>query len=137
MMGLFFMTLPFIGGTFNGLKGAFLEQIVIGGALLAVGLLIVFSRRGTTIDRRDQVVSFWWGLPWAPWSNRRDLSRYTAVGIERRFDGDGIVGTIYLEGTDEPELVLHTSKDLKDVQILADQIGRFLDWPVNETAVEI
>jgi hypothetical protein len=130
LMGLFFLALPLIGGTFNGRADAFLEPILIGAAMLAAGLLIALLRRGTTIDRRDQTVSFWWGIPRPLWATRQDLSRYSAVRVGRRVEDDAIVGTVGLDGPDNPELVLHSSKDLMEVQSLAENIARFLNWPV-------
>lgn len=128
LMGVFFMLLPALGGTFNGRADAFWEPIGIGGGMAIVGSALVLGRRGITLDKEEHVVRRWWGLlgPW--WSRPRDLSRYAAVGCEHTLNDATLVGQAVLKGRDEPDYVLYRSADIPEAQAVAEEVASFLGW---------
>jgi hypothetical protein len=128
-MGASFVLSTFTGGTFNGRKDAFWEPLAIGASLLIGGVVILLGRRGITIDKQEQIVRFWWGLPDPVWSRRHDLSRFSKVGFDESLLQSALIfGRAVLKGESLPDLVLHRSKDLEVTRSLAASVAQFLGW---------
>lgn len=132
LLGVFFLLLPALGGTFNGRADAFREPIGIGGGMVIVGTVLVLGRRGITLDKEEREVRRWWGLlgPW--WSRRTDLSRYAAVGFKRELDDAALVGHAVLKGRDAPDFVLCRTLDLSEARAVAEEVAAFLGWELRD-----
>ena len=133
LTGMLIALLPVLDGASN-VRGDFeWELILVGLAILVLGLTIALGRRGTTIDKREQVVRSWWGPLGPLWSFEHDLSRFSTVGFDRTLSGawmeeDRPEGCVYLQGEGEPDLVLHRSTDLDGARSLAEEVSQFLGW---------
>jgi hypothetical protein len=140
LIGLFFVLSPWFGLEFNEGEDPWWATVLVGGMFATIGAVLVFGRKGITIDKNASSVTFWRGLLWPMWSRHHDLSRFTSLVLQPDAEVSGDVPRVWwrvsLSGEDVEKLTLFRSPDADEARTFAQQVADFLKYPLVEPACE-
>jgi len=113
--------------------------VLPGGLLLAgVGVLLVFTRRGTEIDRRNGRVTKWWRLLWFERRTEHPLSDFHQVVMSQRQErGNRRSYTVYpvcLSGPSVRRVEVDTKLTFAGGRELAEDIVRFTGLSLEDSS---
>ena len=136
-VGLFLLTLPFGGPGPTGSAAPVPVRLLFTLVFSAVGLALIFYRRGISLDRRHRITTVWWGFPMPLRQTPRAWAEFTLVALTREIrKSKNSTYTVYpvrAIGQGKP-LKFEEPQDYQAARRTAEQVAEFMGLPLHDSS---